>query len=367
MKKKYLSTLIYIALAAVILLLEFLYHRVTPFMMDDIWYSTNLATNEPLRNVADVFEGQVWHYFNWGGRSVTHTLLQFVLMGGELFADILNVIAAAVLAFIVSLFVPSKQKLFSFMGAVVFMIAFNPNFQLSMFWQSGSLNYLYSTSWILFFFFLYIRETGETVRKPLFGINVWMIILGLITGWSNENMGPASFCLAVIVIFYLKRIRKKKIALWMWEGAVFSLLGSAACILAPGNFVRSEFTGNLSIGEAIKERLLSMLTAGCDFLMPSVLVLILLAVIAYKYCRLKPEAKEIILMITGVLAYSAMLLSPHFPDRAAFGIMMINIAVILILFSRIFSVFDNMKKFADLFIYAEAMYVAAILISRIMQ
>ncbi|MCQ2519858.1 MAG: DUF6056 family protein [Lachnospiraceae bacterium] len=369
MKKKTLfsknNLLIYILLSVVILLLEFMYHRITPFMMDDIWYSTNLATNEPLKTVMDVFEGQVWHYNNWGGRSVTHTLLQLILMGGELFADILNVCAAAVLALVVTLFVSKDYKAFCFVGALVMMIGFNPNIQYSMFWQAGSVNYLYSTSWILVFMYAFLRETAKAETKKLKGIDIWMVPLALITGWSNENMGPASFCLAIMVVLYIKYKKKKKIAFWMWEGLFFSLLGSVICILAPGNFVRSEFSEGLSASEVIRERFLSMLTAGCSFLLPSVLVLIFVAVTAYKYCLVVPEAMEIILLITGGLAYMAMILSPHFPDRAAFGIMMVNIAVIMRLMSRISENTEGIKKYFDLFIYTDAIYAAALLISRI--
>lgn len=356
---------VYILLSALILFLKFIYHRITPFMMDDIWYSTNLATNEPLKSIGDVFEGQVWHYNNWGGRSVTHTLLQLILMGGELFADILNVCAAAVLAVVVTLFIPKGSKPFAFFSAIVLMIGFNPNIQYSMFWQSGSVNYLYSTSWILVFMYVFLSNVYGTDTKKLKGIEIWMIPLALITGWSNENMGPASFCLAMLSVLYVKYKKKQKVALWMWEGAFFSLLGSAVCILAPGNFVRSEFSGGLSPAETIWERFLSMLTAGGSFLLPSVLVLIFVAVVSYKYCKIQPDSFEVILIITGVLAYLAMALSPHFPDRATFGIMMINIVITLRLMGRICEKEKDFRKYFELFIYAYALYSAALLISRV--
>ena len=59
-----------------------------PFMMDDIWYSTNLATGNTLSGLGDVIESQVWHYLNWGGRSITHAFLQLSLMCGERGAEL---------------------------------------------------------------------------------------------------------------------------------------------------------------------------------------------------------------------------------------------------------------------------------------
>ena len=60
------------------------------FMMDDEWYSTVLYADTPIRNLSDIIHAQIWHYFNWGGRSMAHALLQLILLAGEHWADILN-------------------------------------------------------------------------------------------------------------------------------------------------------------------------------------------------------------------------------------------------------------------------------------
>ncbi len=60
------------------------------FMMDDDWYSTLLYEDTPIRNLSDIIRAQIWHYFNWGGRSMAHALLQLILLAGEHWADILN-------------------------------------------------------------------------------------------------------------------------------------------------------------------------------------------------------------------------------------------------------------------------------------
>ena len=59
-------------------------------MMDDEWYSTVLYADTPIRNLSDIIRAQIWHYFNWGGRSMAHALLQLILLAGEHWADILN-------------------------------------------------------------------------------------------------------------------------------------------------------------------------------------------------------------------------------------------------------------------------------------
>ena len=100
--RKYLPiTLIYISIAAILLVLLFLVHQQTQFMMDDEWYATNLVTGEKLQSFSDILESQKWHYDNWGGRSVTHGILQMTLMSGEFWANIFNMTATLLLVFMI--------------------------------------------------------------------------------------------------------------------------------------------------------------------------------------------------------------------------------------------------------------------------
>ena len=71
------------------------------FMMDDEWYSTLLYEDTPIRNLGDIIHAQIWHYFNWGGRSMAHGLLQMILLAGENWADILNTAMTFLLALLV--------------------------------------------------------------------------------------------------------------------------------------------------------------------------------------------------------------------------------------------------------------------------
>ena len=70
------------------------------------------------------------------------------------------------------------------------------------------------------------------------GITVWILPLGLIAGWSNENMGPTVWILSLVVML-LRRREQKKIPVWMYLGNISCLAGSILMIVAPGNFVRS--------------------------------------------------------------------------------------------------------------------------------
>ncbi len=329
-----------------LVILIFLAHRSVPFMMDDEWYATNLATGAQLQSLADVVEGQVWHYLNWGGRSITHGILQLTLMAGELCADILNVVMTLLLAYMIC--VVAKQKnAWYFLLSLSMLICFNANVKMSMFWQAGLVNYVYSSAWILLFLFPYFQAADRVENKDLPGIAAWIVPLGIITGWSNENMGPACFVLAVLVILYYKYKQRKKLPLWMYLGAVTSFMGSVMVVVAPGNFVRSSTIEEKGVVATLMERGFSMFQAGLDFLFPVCIMIVLLLIFYIKQFQGKLCPSQLLLLVGIVLSYGAMILSPHYPDRATFGTMVLGIVLIHTLLAGILEKCQAMKKYMN--------------------
>lgn len=323
-------------------------HRSVPFMMDDEWYATNLATGAQLQSLADVFEGQVWHYLNWGGRSITHGILQLTLMSGELCADILNVVMTLLLAYLICV-ISEQKKVWYFLLSLTLMITFNANIKMSMFWQSGLVNYVYSSVWILLFLWPYLRAADHVTGKDLPGIVFWMIPLGIITGWSNENMGPTCFVLSVLVILYKRFGQNKKAPLWMYFGSVTSFIGSVMVVIAPGNFVRSSAIEEKGLPATILERMFSMLRAGVDFLFPVCILLGVLLLLYVKHFQEKLCPSQLLLLAGMVLSYGAMVLSPHYPDRATFGTMILGIVLIHTLLAGILKKCEGLMKYMNVF------------------
>ena len=293
-----------------------------PFMMDDFWYSTDLTTGEPLSGLSDVIRSQVWHYLNWGGRSVTHAFLQLSLMSGERAADIINTVMTLVLVLEMSLLARNsfgKKKTLLPALMLGLLIACCPNLRMSMLWQAGCANYVYSSVWILAFYIVYIRALDPD-KKDLPMSVVFMIPLGLITGWSTENMGPSACVVAGLITFmmYKKGSAKGSRLIWMIEGIVTSFAGSVICILAPGNSVRTlDSTDDLAL--TFPERLLQMLKGVGDYMFPA-LVILTASIILYKtVVKDRIPAFVIYLLLGALLSYGAMIMSPHYPDRAAFG------------------------------------------------
>lgn len=344
-------------------IVSFVAHRELGFEMDDNWYSTNLVTGEALDSFGDVLESQVWHYHNWGGRSLTHGLLQLILWAGEDVADILNLLMTLLLAGLICKVSDAKGPLWLF-SALAMMVGLNANWRMSMYWQSGSVNYLYFSSFLLFFLYCYIRPHVEH-KMP--GIALWIIPLGLIAGWSNENMGPAVWCISTGVILYEYR-KNKKIYGWMIPGNISCLVGSVLMITAPGNFVRSNRieANEYGIVWQIFLRCYSESKALLDYLFPVVLLAMICVFVCHFVMKIELGKTNICLLWGAVLSWGAMILSPHYPDRATFGTMILLICVIISLTAKILEKKPDGKWmffWITLFIWLRGMFMIAELLT----
>ena len=277
-----------------------------------------------MRGLSDVIAAQTWHFFNWGGRSIAHGLLQLTLMTGWFWADIISVIFNILLATVICK--AAKVK-----GAVYYAMVWgmlyglNANWKESLCWHSGAANYLYMTTFVLFFLWCYVRTLEGS--KNLLGITLWVIPLGLVAGWSNENMGPTVWLLSLGIMLYLW-FKERKWNWWMLLGNLTCLMGSLLVILAPGNFVRASETVD---GKGLLWRIFLRCYYECkamfDYLSPALLVLAVALCIGIGLCGIKLSRANVVYLLAALLSWGAMILSPHYPDRATFGTMVFMICV----------------------------------------
>ncbi len=323
----------------VTLVLMWLVNDAIPFMMDDIWYADKIISFEPsgipITSFKDIIDSQIWHYNYWGGRSMTHGLLQMLLQLDAGIVDVLNTLAGLLLAYMMCCLSGVWQKSWKLAGifcGLGMMLGMNANWMMSMFWQAGAANYLYITSFLLFFLYCYLREDPD---NRLWGISIWIIPLGIISGWSNENMGPTVWILSTIVIL-TRFFQKKKVYTWMALGNISALLGSILVVIAPGNFVRSEEAANeYSALWNLFLRCYAESKAALEFLFPAIALLVAVLIIGKGILDIEIGYRNILLLLGGVLSWGAMVLSPHYPDRATFGTMILLICVIMSMMKKI--------------------------------
>lgn len=322
------NTIFWIILLGVTILCMWMTQRAVPVMMDDEWYSTILSAEEPLTSLQDIVQAQIWHYYNWGGRTVAHTVAQMIFLYlSEPVADALNVAVIILLAWMINAMMGERRLAFLTL-TIGFLHGLNANWKMSMYWQTGACNYLYMTVIILAFLWLYLRELDEKTNKIAPGSLVWVSILGLLCGWTNENMGPAVWVLTLIVM--LTRLREKKpLKPWMMSGSVFCLLGSVMMLLAPGNALRSAEIPENSYGVLWRVflRMYGVCKGAWEYLFPTLLLTGILIFVNTCILGNRLQRKEMLLLVGAFLSWGAMALSPHYPDRASFGTMCLLLCV----------------------------------------
>ncbi len=334
-KRKWIYQVAGVLFLAITLLIIYICNRAMPFMMDDNWYATKLWNEEPVQSLKDVIEAQVWHFYNWGGRSIAHGLLQLVLMSGSFWADIVNVLFHILLGTIICKVAGAVRPMY-YVITWGMLYGLNANWSQSLCWHSGAANYLYMTTFILFFLWCYVR-TLEGQDKALPGACLWMWPLGLAAGWSNENMGPTVWLLSLGILLY-KWIKERKWNWWMLWGNLTCLAGSCLVILAPGNFVRSEQTiSDKGLLWRIFLRCYAQTKAFAEFLSPTLLILACMLCLYIGVCGRRLTKKHVVYLLGALLSWGAMILSPHYPDRAAFGTMVFLICVILSMAKEVLS------------------------------
>lgn len=350
-KRKSFIPYIIVSITVILLLsLQFALHLMTPFIKDDLWYATDLTTGNPISNPIQIIQSQIWHYFNWGGRVINHGLLQAVIATSEFGAACINTLVTLLLGFIICLLAGTRKP-------IMFLLAESAIIHFSMFWQSGSVNYLYSTCWILLYIYVIIRELSPDAR-PLKAINFWIVPLALIAGWSTENMGPTCAFITLLIIVY-KCINKSKPPIFLYEAFILSSMGSALLILAPGNFVRNQFTNKLSLAGTLYFRVISIWNATSIYLFPVLAVTLTVLVIEICIFKKKISLYNWSLLIFALVAQLAMFLSPTYPQRTSFGIMSVLIAFII---SILKEHLEDKKELLLIKITTVSLYIAAILI-----
>lgn len=222
-------------------------------MFDDLYYRTLTEGS------STYFNNLVLHlkdyYFAWGGRWLAHGFAGVVLsFDSSLGYAILNTFMLGLVIFLMVQITmhlliedeklarnkPSDKfsniDLYFFITAFIFLFAKKP--MQTMFWTTGSMNYL----WMAFFqlLFLYLNRAwlfGDRYLKSI-GMTIALILSGFLAGSTNENAGVALLAL-ITVVFYFRKKSEKKIATPQELCVSFGLLaGTVMLIIAPGNGAR---------------------------------------------------------------------------------------------------------------------------------
>ncbi len=311
----------------------------TPMIADDYSYAINVDKHR-LTGIMDVIMFQINHYLTWGGRTVAHTIAQSFLMLPKVVFNIFN---SGVYTFLIYLIYRlakgnnKEDKPYLLLGIHFILYFLTPVFGQTCIWLIGSCNYIWTTSLILLLISQFILK-GDKKDSVLRIIGI--LLLGILAGWTNEN---TSFGLIVILTISLiiNKINKEKISKWKISGLVGAIIGFITMIAAPGNFVRSaEFVDNDFIIVKWIKRFINCTLGFEEYCLPILIGLVVLFTI-YIYNHKKINSYVYAFIFGAIFSVYSMILSPEFPPRSWFGVIVFfTIAGMILLYNL-----DSIKKF----------------------
>ncbi|SBW07993.1 conserved membrane hypothetical protein [uncultured Dysgonomonas sp.] len=299
-------------------------NRLTPIISDDFAYLFVYGEDGRITSIKDIIHSQINHYYMWGGRSVVHFIAQVLLMLPKYIADLLNTLVYISYISLIYMHIKGRAKnsilLFLMVNLGVWFL--QPVLGDTIFWLTGSANYLWGT-WLILLFLLPFRLYRGKISTPILQIlySICIFILGILAGWTNENTAAAMLVI-IIGFFIYYRSHKWSIPVWAIAGFAGAVIGFIIMIAAPGNFVRAGETTTFSLYN-LSYRLFMWTLTFFYYSGPLFLIALISVITFSRFSRGDKKDKMKLVLIYAVAAIAAvyaMLASPTFPRRALFGV-----------------------------------------------
>lgn len=220
-----------------------------PIHRDDYDYSMIWGTGVHVGAFSDVLSSAMQHYLLHGGRMMTVICLDLFLWLGKPAFDAANALMFLALVVLVTMHAQRALTfwhapgLFATAGLLLWLAL--PHFGEVAVWKSGSTVYLWSAVPAFLFLLPYNltlknAATERSTRRT--GAILPMFLLGILAGWSIENLAVTVVVTAFGTALYLRK-RHGFLPAWMIAGAFGALTGLIGLVAAPGNYVRYDVQG----------------------------------------------------------------------------------------------------------------------------
>ena len=182
----------------------------TMILNDDLGYSFLYRTDVRITNLVQVLKMQLSDYKIVSSRVFVHSIVQALLIFGKNVWSILNPIIIILNFYlidkIIGLYKNNSNKLFNYLfGLCCFLLIVN--FKWIIYWVAGSVNYVWTSTFLFLFIYLYLR----------YGLNkkMWVnMLLVLIISIIHESTFVFTSIFVVLMLMYdlviLKKFERKK-------------------------------------------------------------------------------------------------------------------------------------------------------------
>ena len=189
--KKYLSKPMNVVMLVEFILI-FILNLLVVTTSDDLGYQIHSG-------LIDIFKREYVQYMTWTGRSVAHIIARIFLAMPKIIFDVCNSLCFVYFTYLIYLHVTKdKEKKHVSLYIIICLLVFLcvPLFGQTVLWETGSCNYLWTTTIVLRFLLPY-RLTADCKHNV-----VLMLLGGIIAGWTNENTGGALILMILFILAY---------------------------------------------------------------------------------------------------------------------------------------------------------------------
>jgi hypothetical protein len=242
--KRVLSIALFLLIFSSVLYLNFK----TPMIGED--YALSLTYfekhNQPIPlKLSLIYEKVRFQFLNWNSR-IGEQLSILSLGFDKAIFNILNGIVFTCLCAINVRFglgetkFKNIEKLLVYTSlAMMLYLVFLPALGESVFWLTGSTNYLWGITILLIFLLSYVK-IFETPGKAEQKLHPLLLFVAFFAGMSNENTVSVSIIFCIFVLIKL-RLEKKPVNITYYLALIFHLLGYAVLLFSPSTYIRRAY------------------------------------------------------------------------------------------------------------------------------
>lgn len=351
MKNKIIAARFQILANTLLLFFYFIIASKTPYAADDFRYKLNPLGDElSFKILSDIYDFQVWHYFNWGGRIVAHYLLQLFLIPSKSIFNFFNAIIQVLLINTIFYFAYNKiaikyRDVSSLLLINLFLFFGFYKYSGFSIYMTPTINYtwmhLIVLCYYLPFWHFYIHKKDS--KKRLF-----FLYFGIIAGCTNEHTLIAQLYFFLLLYILTKNTVTKELPSFYYHSLIGVLIGGIILIFSPGNFVRASSQNSiLSIDSIIGYMHYDLVWVLKD-IKPFWFMLILLIIVYYFFYKksLVISMPHIIILSVGITSSASMAFSPSY--HSGTNLFLFICIIIFALSTMNISLFSNYLSYINI-------------------
>lgn len=207
------------------------------FILEDTMFVKNPETGEKLSSIGEIFSTIIPTMKSSGGSFLSIAILRVILVLGDVFANVLNMLVLFAVAFLIGKCSGAKKEWIFFTALpFIMMFSLNSEWKNSYLWEFGIVNFLYPAVPFLVYLYLVLCEiNGE--KKCIGAAKAAIACLSaFFAGAANASYGGLAIVVGLSGMVIMSRIVGMKPKIWMPVSLICSAAGVALYMLASGNY-----------------------------------------------------------------------------------------------------------------------------------